>query len=191
MSDSSEFQLFWTNHYNLPPEPFRLIEPLEGAKQINYYTHFSWDETYDYDPNTSITYSFELSTDSLFGMINWSRSGLTDLALNIATDSLIATGLTYWRVIATDDDSLVRIGGIPEGPRTLMILPPGDANSNGVTNGLDVGFLVNYLKGLGPAPDPLLAGDANGNCSTNGIDVGYLVNFLKGIGPAPVRGDCP
>jgi hypothetical protein len=50
--------------------------------------------------------------------------------------------------------------------------------------------MVNYLKGIGPAPDPLLAGDANGNCTTNGIDVVYLVNYLKGIGPAPIRPNC-
>jgi hypothetical protein len=28
----------------------------------------------------------------------------------------------------------------------------GDANTNGVTNGLDVVYLVNYLKGFGLAP---------------------------------------
>jgi hypothetical protein len=67
---------------------------------------------------------------------------------------------------------------------------PGDANGDGQVNGLDVIFLVNYLKGLGPAPDPLLRGDANGDCAVNGLDVIYLVDWLKGIGPPPVRGDC-
>jgi hypothetical protein len=66
---------------------------------------------------------------------------------------------------------------------------PGDANGSGDVNGLDVVFLVNYLKGLGPAPVPLLSGDANGDCAANGLDVVYLVNYLKG-GPAPLEGDC-
>jgi hypothetical protein len=95
----------------------------------------------------------------------------------------------YWRILAIDDDSLTRIGGIPEEVRYLRILPPGDANSSGQTNGLDVTFLVNYFKGIGPTPDPLLAGDANGDCLTNGLDVIYLVAYFKG-GPAPVRPDC-
>ncbi len=65
----------------------------------------------------------------------------------------------------------------------------GDANGSNNVNGLDVIFLVNYLKGIGPAPDPLLAGDANGNCTVNGMDVIYLVNYFKG-GPEPFYGDC-
>ncbi len=67
---------------------------------------------------------------------------------------------------------------------------PGDANGDGQVNGLDVVFLVSYLKGLGPAPDPLLRGDANGDCQVNGMDVVYLVAYLKGLGPAPIRGNC-
>jgi hypothetical protein len=68
---------------------------------------------------------------------------------------------------------------------------PGDANNNGDVNGIDVIFLVSYLKGAGPAPDPMLAGDANGSCEVNGLDVIYLVSFFKGSGPAPFRGNCP
>jgi hypothetical protein len=66
---------------------------------------------------------------------------------------------------------------------------PGDANNSGAVNGLDVIFLVGFLKGYGPAPDPYLGGDANGSCSVNGLDVTYLVSFLKG-GPAPFGGNC-
>ena len=66
----------------------------------------------------------------------------------------------------------------------------GDANNNGEVNGLDVVYLVNYLKGMGPAPNPLLAADANGSCDVNGVDVTYLVNYLKGLGEEPVMGDC-
>ncbi len=186
----SETQNFWTNHYNFPPEPFPLFGLPNGTRIVDYYSSFSWGSTVDYDPNSSFTFSIETSNDSLFRDVFWSRNGLNDTSLTIATDSLINVGPLYWRVLATDNDSLVRIGGIPEGFKNLMILPPGDANSNGVTNGIDVTFMVNYLKGLGPAPDPLLAGDANGNCSTNGIDVTYLVNYLKGLGGAPARGSC-
>ena len=67
---------------------------------------------------------------------------------------------------------------------------PGDANNSGDVNGLDVVFLVSYLKGVGPPPDPYLGGDANGTCDVNGLDVIYLVSYFKG-GDAPIMGQCP
>jgi len=66
---------------------------------------------------------------------------------------------------------------------------PGDANNSGDVNGLDVLFLVSYLKGTGPPPDPYLGGDANGTCTVNGLDVTYLVSFFKG-GDPPFAGNC-
>jgi len=67
----------------------------------------------------------------------------------------------------------------------------GDANGSLNVNGLDVVFLVNYFKGAGPPPDPILLGDANGDCLVNGLDVIYLVNYFKGSGPPPFWGNCP
>ena len=65
----------------------------------------------------------------------------------------------------------------------------GDANGSGIVNGLDVTYLVAYLKGYVPAPDPILSGDANGDCQANGMDISYLVAYFKG-GPAPFLGNC-
>jgi hypothetical protein len=74
---------------------------------------------------------------------------------------------------------------------------PGDVNSTGQANGVDVVYLVAYFKG-GSAP-PLSIDcppngsifptcDANGSCSVNGLDVTYLVSFFKG---GPVLHFCP
>jgi len=69
----------------------------------------------------------------------------------------------------------------------------GDANGNGVCNGLDVTFLQYYFQGSGPhPPDSCMCGDtflyhaadANGNCTLNGVDIVYLVSYFKG-GSAP------
>jgi hypothetical protein len=65
----------------------------------------------------------------------------------------------------------------------------GDANGSGSVDGTDVTYLVNYFKGFGPPPEPLLGGDANGDCIVNGVDVVYLVAYIKG-GPEPFLGNC-
>jgi hypothetical protein len=173
----------------IPPEPFPLWGPAYGTRQLDYYTSYIWGNTVDLDSNSSFTYTIQASSDSLFNGISNLGTGLTDTTITIATDSIGIVGPLFWRVLAIDNTGLVRIGGIPEGPGFMTILVPGDANSNGAANGLDVTFLVNYFKGY-QAPDPILAGDANGNCHTNGVDVVYLVNYLKGVGNAPIRGDC-
>jgi hypothetical protein len=66
----------------------------------------------------------------------------------------------------------------------------GDANGSGSVNGLDVVYMVGYLKDEFPPPDPILAGDANGDCMTNGLDVIYLLAYFKGLGPEPTYGNC-
>ena len=71
----------------------------------------------------------------------------------------------------------------------LLDYYPGDANGSSDINGLDVTYLVGYLKGNLPPPDPIFAGDANGDCDANGLDVIYLVAYLKG-GPPPFSGNC-
>jgi len=187
-SDWSAIQDFWTNHYNYPPEPFLLYGPPDEEKRVVYYTRFSWGNTIDYDPHSSFTFTLQFSPGDTF---HWEQYQIYDSSVTadtIPTDSLYLIGQRiYWRVVATDDDNLIRIGGIPEQVRRLIVLSAGDANSSGLTNGLDVTYLVAFLKGAGSAPNPILVGDANGDCMVNGLDVVSLVNYFKGIGPAPVR----
>jgi len=72
---------------------------------------------------------------------------------------------------------------------------PGDINSNGFANGIDVTYGVAYLKGGTAPPDTcfdcpaagqnlMASGDVNGNCAFNGIDITYYVAYLKGIQPS-------
>ena len=83
-------------------------------------------------------------------------------------------------------ESETRVDTTYSGPEFV----PGDANGSGAVNGIDVVYLVSYLKG-GPAPpDPIFRADANGNCAVNGLDVIYLVGYLKGTGEPPIWGDC-
>jgi len=70
---------------------------------------------------------------------------------------------------------------------------PGDANGNGMTNGIDAQYLIAYLKGLNPPAqtcdllayehpinDFYVAADYDGNCIVNGVDVTYALEYFKG-----------
>jgi hypothetical protein len=78
----------------------------------------------------------------------------------------------------------------------------GDMNADGIFNGLDIIYAVNYFKGSSAIPAfpcysdmqypfefLFVAGDVNGSCVFNGIDLTYMVGYLKG-GPAPIESAC-
>ena len=73
------------------------------------------------------------------------------------------------------------------------LLHGGDANCDGITNGLDVTYLAYYLRwGIIP-PDrtcPLSTMDMDGNCIIDNSDVTYLINYFKGIGEEPRLTHC-
>jgi hypothetical protein len=66
----------------------------------------------------------------------------------------------------------------------------GDVNASGRIDGVDIVYLVNFLKGGPPPPEPFLRADCNGSCNVTGSDVLYLLQYLRGYGPPPFRGNC-
>jgi len=87
---------------------------------------------------------------------------------------------------------------LPVGPPCSYM--PGDVNNNGNSNGVDVIYLVSYLKGGALPPVQcecaehgalFVAADVNGDCAANGIDVIYLVNYFKGGAALQYCADCP
>jgi len=188
----SAIQNFWTNHYNYPPEPFPLGIPNNNIRHVALHISFKWGGTVDYDPLASFTYAFQYSSDSLYASNVRTIYGLTDTSLTLLTDTLAALNKRlFWRVLAIDDDSLIRTGGIPEESRKLTIVSPGDVNGDALLAPSDVVYLVSYFKLINPPPVPLLSADANGDCLIMGGDVTYLVRYFKLLGPKPVRKDCP
>jgi hypothetical protein len=66
----------------------------------------------------------------------------------------------------------------------------GDADGNTIVNISDAVYLISYIFGGGPAPDPLLSGDADCNQIVNISDAVYLISYIFGGGPAPCE-NCP
>lgn len=61
----------------------------------------------------------------------------------------------------------------------------GDADGNEIVNISDAVFLIDYVFGGGPAPNPLVAGDTNCDDIVNISDAVYLIAYIFGGGPAP------
>jgi hypothetical protein len=95
----------------------------------------------------------------------------------------------YWQIIGHDvhGDSVV-------GPIWSFTTEPsylcGDSDGNDLVNVSDAVFLISYIFGGGPAPDPLAAGDPDCNQLVNVSDAVYLISYIFGGGPEPCA-SCP
>ena len=65
----------------------------------------------------------------------------------------------------------------------------GDADASGAVDIDDIVFLINYIFGGGPAPDPLEIGDVDCSGNVDIDDVVYLINYIFGGGNAPCDPD--
>jgi hypothetical protein len=80
-------------------------------------------------------------------------------------------------------------------PITVGLSICGDANGAGGDPAVDIDdivYLINYVFGGGPAPDPIQSGDANcsgGDPSVDIDDIVYLINYVFGGGPSPCDPD--
>jgi hypothetical protein len=179
-SNRSLINEFIVDYFGIPAPT--LLTPIEGFISRDAFITYDWTDVDD-----TITYQLEISKSVDFDSIVFSRS--VSISIYPSTDSL-PNDEYFWRVRATDGVHFTPYSEI----QTFFVdvdgtFLPGDANNSGSVNGIDVVYLVAYLKG-GPMPIPLLAGDANGTCTVNGLDVTYLVNFFKGWGAYPIAGDC-
>ena len=175
---------------NLPPDPPMLIEPEDGFLSDSAFLTFDWN-----DPSTANRYQILVDDDIAFASPLISDSNL--LASQYQNADSLANGDYYWKVRARNefgwsDYSQARSFGV--NVDTGIVYVVGDVNHNGILNGVDVVYFVNYLKGVGPPPPLEINGfypeaDANGNCLVNGVDVVYLVNYFKG-GLPPIDGHC-
>ncbi len=67
----------------------------------------------------------------------------------------------------------------------------GDLNSDGTLNIADLTYIIAYLYGSGPPPEPdLCIGDVNGDGSVNIGDLTYIIAYLYGGGLPPVENCC-
>jgi glucose/arabinose dehydrogenase len=100
----------------------------------------------------------------------------TDFASGISNPVDLAVGTDGSVYYLTHIGSLIRV-------RWSQHLE-GDVNNDGVVNGADVFYLVNYFYASGPAP--LQGGDVDNSGQLTTADLTYLVNYVLGRGPTPL-----
>ncbi len=61
----------------------------------------------------------------------------------------------------------------------------GNADGQGIIDIDDVVYLIDYIFGSGPAPDPIRSGDADASGDIDIDDVVYLINYIFGGGEQP------
>jgi hypothetical protein len=159
-----------------------LLSPGDGFVSPSAIIDFDWADVAD-----TLHYLFQLSHN--IGFTNLALADSNVAVSHYRNGQALANGEYYWRVKASDGvhwSPFSEIWTITINADTSFIV--GDANGSGNLNGVDIVYMVNYLKG-GEPPVPYLAGDVNGSCDVNGLDVIFLVNFFKG-GAYPFRGNC-
>ncbi len=92
----------------------------------------------------------------------------------------------YFTIACRDSDEPARVDTMGF---VLSVLDPpftcGDADGNDIITISDAVFVITYIFGGGPAPNPELAGDSDCNGIITISDAVYLISYIFGGGPAP------
>ncbi len=184
-SGYSQVRSFWINSVNSTPTAFSLLSPPNGsspALPINM-PEFTWQNSLDIDPGDSVEFTLQLAIDPSFSFMS-QISGLTSPHYLTATP--LEWGRRYWwRVKAEDKSSGVRWSNETF---DFKIMALGDADGSGTVTISDVVYLISYIFGGGPAPNPIESGDADCSGAVTISDVVYLINYIFAGTAAPCEG---
>ncbi|TKJ37554.1 hypothetical protein CEE37_13640 [candidate division LCP-89 bacterium B3_LCP] len=97
---------FWVNLIEEPPMPFGLLDPEPGLEIYQLQPVFSWEETFDPDPLSSLFYRITYSRDPQFSVAR-SITLETDMTFLKATKLLFNEQTYYWKVEAVDNTGLI------------------------------------------------------------------------------------
>ncbi len=156
----------WTMHIAVSQVPDAVIgQPYSFTfSAIGGVPDYSWEKTLGQYP---VGLTFNTSTGELSGTPTW----VADY---------------YFQLLCTDSDDppntdergfLMRV--------VEQSIPRGDVDDSGNIDIDDVVYLINYIFGGGPAPDPIEKGDVDCSDNVDIDDVVYLINYIFGGGPAP------
>ncbi len=134
----------------------------------------------------------EIARHDTDGGLYWRHHEITEADLTIAGVSFTSTMVVRFTANDGNPQSIVE-AGIDGFHLTLFECDYepflcGDADDSGGVDIDDVVYLINYIFGGGPAPDPLEVGDVDCSGEVDIDDVVYLINYIFGGGPVPCDG---
>jgi hypothetical protein len=101
----SESATFWTDLVAEAPGAFALLSPEDDVAGLSDMPSFEWAQSDDPDPLDFATYTIQIAPDSNFVDVVFDANTELDVALEM-TEALPADTEYWWRVVATDTDSL-------------------------------------------------------------------------------------
>ncbi len=163
----------------------RLVSPEDSSAIPDPAIDFVWSTCWKEDDDH---YRLEVSSDSAFTSIDTCESD--DNTYTYSGPNVQPGYWLYWRVkafqLSTGDSSdysetFAMLNDLPDCYSTV------DIDNDGLTlSAGDYDYLVNFVEGLGPAPEALYQADLNGDCKVNHFDVALFDDYLEfGIGVFP------
>jgi hypothetical protein len=101
----SEAATFWTDLAPEAPGTFALLSPGDDVAGLSDMPSFEWESSEDPDPMDFATYTIQIATDSNFVDVVFDANTELEVAHDM-TEALLADTEYWWRVVATDTDSL-------------------------------------------------------------------------------------
>ena len=101
----SEEATFWTDLVAEAPSAFALLSPEDDVAGLSDMPSFGWEPSDDPDPMDFATYTIQVATDSNFVDVVFDANTELEVAHDM-TEALLADTEYWWRVVATDTDSL-------------------------------------------------------------------------------------
>ncbi|PKK83369.1 MAG: hypothetical protein CVT49_08635, partial [candidate division Zixibacteria bacterium HGW-Zixibacteria-1] len=158
----------------MPPPAPNLTSPDNGATDVVQPVMLDWDDVStvtQYEVQVDVTDAFDaLVTDTSLGVSQWQITGLDE-------------GVTFfWRVRAQNAAGWSDWCAC-QSFTTEITWVCGDANGDGLTNLLDITFVISYIYRQGPAPEPVASANVDGSGGITILDVSYMINYIYKDGP--------
>jgi hypothetical protein len=152
-----------------------LPDTIYNGVPFEYYFHcvggvapYSWAR---YGGDFPFGLSLEATTGRFYGTPTYSYNYYFSMTAWDDGDPLLADTVFSIHMVVAD----------PPEPEYIC----GDANNDETANITDAVYLITYIFGGGPAPDPLESGDANCDDIVNVTDAVYLIQYIFDGGPDP------
>jgi serine protease len=178
-----------------------LIDPVHASPDAGVYlyttpgmdtTVIEWYDISNFNNTNDHSTNFEIimtqGGEILFQYHNVGVSSLEQAAL-VGVSAVACQTLSYYDGGDIPEHMVSNLEAVSISSADRVWVQAGDANHSGAISVSDVTYLLNWLFGIPPGPQPPIMPLANANCAgvVNVSDVTYLIAYMFGIptGPAP------